>query len=64
MDPNQDHFWLWTGTVIIAAIIGVFILKTREMESLPIEAYNQTRGQVERQIEKAKTPQSKTSPAR
>lgn len=54
MEQEKDNFWLWIGAVIVAAIVGVFILKSREMESVPTEAYNQTRGEIEKQIDKAK----------
>lgn len=57
-DPNQkpekDNFWLYIGAVIVAAIVGVFILKGREMQSVPYDAYKETQGQVERQMQNAK----------
>ncbi len=54
MEQEKDNFWLYIGAVIVAAVIGVFILKSREMESVPTDAYNQTRSEVEKQMEKAK----------
>jgi hypothetical protein len=55
MEQEKDNFWLYIGAVIVAAVVGVFILKSREMESVPTDAYNQTRAQVEKQMEKAKS---------
>ena len=54
MEQEKDNFWLYIGALIVAVIIGVFLLKSREMESVPTDAYNQTRGEIEKQIEKAK----------
>jgi hypothetical protein len=54
MEQEKDNFWLYIGAVIVAAIIGVFLLKSREMESVPTSAYNETRSQVEKQISNAK----------
>jgi len=54
IEQEKDNFWLYIGALIVAVIIGVFLLKSREMESVPTDAYNQTRGEIERQLEKAK----------
>ena len=54
MEQEKDNFWLWIGALIVAVIIGVFLLKSREMESVPADAYNETKAQVERQMQKAK----------
>lgn len=54
MEQEKDNFWLYIGAVILATIIGVFLLKSREMESVPTDAYNQTRAEVDKQISKAK----------
>lgn len=54
MEQEKDNFWLYIGAVIVAAVIGVFLLKGREMESVPTAAYNETRSQVEKQIANAK----------
>jgi hypothetical protein len=54
MEQEKDNFWMWIGAVIVATIIGVFILKSREMESVPTEGYAQTRGEIDKQIEKTK----------
>ena len=54
MEQEKDNFWMWIGAVIVATIIGVFILKSREMESVPVEGYAQTRGEIDKQIERAK----------
>ena len=52
---EKDNFWLYIGAVIVAAIVGVFILKGRETESVPYQAYEETKSQVEKQLEKAKS---------
>jgi hypothetical protein len=54
MEQEKDNFWLWIGAVIVAAIVGVFLLKSREMESVPFKAYEETKSQVEKQISNAK----------
>jgi uncharacterized membrane protein len=54
MEQEKDNFWLYIGGVIVAAIVGVFLLKAREMESVPTKAYEETKAQVERQIQNAK----------
>lgn len=54
MEQEKDNFWLYIGALIVAVIIGVFLLKSREMESVPTDAYQQTRAEVEKQMEKAK----------
>ncbi len=54
MEQEKDNFWLWIGLVIVAAIVGVFLLKAREMESVPVKAYEETKSEVERQIQNAK----------
>jgi len=54
MEQEKDNFWLYIGGVIIAAVVGVFLLKSREMESVPTKAYEETKAQVERQIQNAK----------
>lgn len=54
MDQEKDHFWLYIGAIIVAAIVGVLLLKGREMESVPFKAYDETKSQVERQMQNAK----------
>ncbi|HYE34994.1 hypothetical protein [Methylocaldum sp.] len=54
MEQEKDNFWLYIGGIIVAAIVGVFLLKSREMESVPVKAFEETRSQVERQIQNAK----------
>lgn len=56
MDENQgkDNFWLYIGAIILAAVVGVLLLKGREMESVPTKAYEETKAQVERQMQNAK----------
>ena len=45
---------MWIGAVILAAVIGVFLLKIREMESVPTDGYEETRAQVEKQMSSSK----------
>jgi hypothetical protein len=54
MEQEKDNFWLYIGAVIVATVICVFLLKSREMESVPTDAYNETRAQVEKQMQKSK----------
>ncbi|SMF93694.1 hypothetical protein SAMN02949497_0981 [Methylomagnum ishizawai] len=54
MDQEKDNFWLYVGAIIVAAIIGVLLLKGREMESIPTKAYEETKSQVERQMQNAR----------
>jgi hypothetical protein len=51
---ERDNFWIYIGAIIAAAIVGVFLLKGREMQSVPYEAYQETKSQVERQMQNAK----------
>jgi hypothetical protein len=53
-EQKRDNFWIYIGAIIVAAIVGVFLLKGREMQSVPYDAYKETQGQVERQIQGAK----------
>lgn len=32
-NQEKDNFWVWIGVVIVLTIVGVFLLKSREMES-------------------------------
>lgn len=52
MEQEKDNFWLYIGAVIVAAIIGVFLLKSRETESVPYKAFEETQSQVNKQLEK------------
>lgn len=55
MENNEkDNFWLYIAGIIVVAIGLVFMLKGREMESVPYDAYSQTKAEVEKQISKAK----------
>lgn len=54
MEQEKDYFWFYIGALIVAAIIGVLLLKGREMESVPTKAYEETKQQVERQMQNAK----------
>ncbi len=54
MEQEKDYFWFYIGGVILATIIGVFILKGREMESVPTAAFAETDAQVVKQMNNAK----------
>lgn len=50
MENQKDNFWLYIAGVIVLAIALVLMLKSREMESVPVKAYEETKQQVEKQI--------------
>jgi len=54
MDNEKDNFWLYIAGIIVLAIGLVFMLKSREMESVPYTAYGETKAEVDKQISKAK----------
>jgi hypothetical protein len=54
MEKEKDNFWLYIGLLIAAVVVGVFILKGREMESVPYQAYSETKAEVEKQMQNAK----------
>jgi hypothetical protein len=56
MEQEKDSFWLYIGALIVAVIIGVFLLKARENENSGWEngAYEQSKAEVEKQMQKAK----------
>ena len=55
MEQEKDNFWLYIGAIIVAAIIGVFLLKGREMEvSGAGAAYQELDSQVVKQMRNAK----------
>ena len=54
MENEKDNFWLYIAGIIVVAIGLVFMLKGREMESVPYDAYSQTKSEVDKQIERAK----------
>ena len=57
MEQEKDNFWLYIGALIIATIIGVFLLKARENEVSGWEngAVQETKADVEKQLSKAKS---------
>ncbi len=59
MEQEKDRFWFYIGGIIVAAIALVFLLKGREMESVPYKAFEETKSQVESQIQKQHTMQNK-----
>ncbi len=56
MEQEKDNFWLYIGAVILAAVIGVFMLKARENENSGWDngAYAESKAEVEKQIRNAK----------
>lgn len=53
MEQEKDNFWLYIGALIVATIIGVFLLKGREMESAGFSSgYAENRASAEKQIDK------------
>ena len=57
MEQEKDNFWLYIGALIIATIIGVYLLKARENEVSGWEngAVQETKADVEKQLSKAKS---------
>lgn len=49
--PKKDYFWFYVGGLIVIVIVGVLLLKGREMSSVPYEAYEETKKEVEQQTE-------------
>jgi hypothetical protein len=58
MENEKDNFWLYIGGIIATAVVLVLLLKSRETESVPYKAYEETKQQVDKQITKAKTMQN------
>ncbi len=56
MEQEKDNFWMWIGAVIVAAIIGVFLLKARENEVSGWDngAIEESKAEVNKQLSKAK----------
>ena len=56
MEQENDNFWLYIGALIVAVIIGVFILKARENEVSGWDngAIQESKQEAEKQMEKAK----------
>lgn len=56
MEQEKDNFWVWIGALILATIIGVFLLKSRENEASGWQngAYEESKAEAEKQIQKAK----------
>ena len=54
MEQEKDNFWLYIGAVILAAVIGVFLLKSRENENSGWDngAYAESKAEVEKQLSK------------
>jgi hypothetical protein len=54
VEQEKDNFWLYIGAVIFAAVIGVFLLKSRENENSGWEngAYAESKAEVEKQLSK------------
>lgn len=56
MEQEKDNFWLYIGAVILAAVIGVFLLKARENEVSGWDngAIQESKAEVNKQLDKAK----------
>jgi hypothetical protein len=54
MENEKDNFWLYIGGIIATAVVLVLLLKNRETESVPYKAYEETKQEVEKQIQKHK----------
>jgi len=54
MENEKDNFWLYIGGIIATAVVLVLLLKNRETESVPYKAYEETKQEVEKQIQRAK----------
>jgi len=56
MEQEKDNMWMYIGALIVAVIIGVFLLKARENEASGWQngAYEESKAEVERQMQKAK----------
>jgi len=52
--PKKDYFWFYIGGLIIVVIAGVLLLKGREMSSVPYQAYEETKKEVEQQTQRAR----------
>ena len=57
MEQEKDNFWLYIGALIVATIIGVFLLKARENEVSGWDngAVQESKSQVEKQLSGAKS---------
>lgn len=55
MENEKDNFWLYIGGIIATAVVLVLLLKNRETESVPYKAYEETKQQVEKQVQRAKS---------
>jgi LPXTG-motif cell wall-anchored protein len=53
-ENEKDNFWFYIAGVIVLAIGLVFLLKSRETESVPYSAYAETDAQVTKQMKNAK----------
>ncbi|HWP01019.1 MAG TPA: hypothetical protein VNL74_10425 [Methylococcus sp.] len=54
MENEKDNFWLYIGALIVGVIVLVILFKNREMQSVPYSAYQETKAEVEKQIQQAK----------
>ena len=53
MEQEKDNFWLYIGLLIVATIIGVFLLKARENEVSGWDngSIQESKAAVEKQIQ-------------
>lgn len=50
-EKKADNFWLYIGGIIALAIVLVIVFKSREVESLHTDSYNQLMQENVKQIQ-------------
>ena len=45
-EQEKDNFWLYIGGIVVATVIGVFLLKARETEHLKSGAVAEIQSEV------------------
>ncbi|CAL1239201.1 hypothetical protein [Candidatus Methylocalor cossyra] len=53
-EQEKDYFWFYIGALILVVVVGVLFFKSREMSSVPYKAYEETKAEVEKQVESAR----------
>ena len=51
-ENEKDYFWFYIGGLIVATIFLVFLLKSRETESVPYAAHSELKQQLEKHVTK------------
>jgi len=59
-EQEKDNFWLWIGGLIVATVILVFMLKSRETEHLT-GGYEELQQEVNAQIANRRRTTSNTA---